>query len=113
MVITQTPLRLSFAGGGSDLAEFYREGAGKVISTAIDKYIFVIVKERFDDKIVLNYSSKEIVDDVSEIKHELIREAMIKTGLKCGLEISTLADIPSEGSGLGSSSALIVGLLNA
>lgn len=113
MVITQTPLRLSFAGGGSDFAEFYRDGAGKVITTAIDKYIFVIVKERFDDKIVLNYSSKEIVDDVSEIKHELIREAMLKTGLKCGVEISTLADIPSEGSGLGSSSALVVGLLNA
>ena len=113
MVITQTPLRLSFAGGGSDFAEFYCDGAGKVISTAIDKYIFVIVKERFDDKIVLNYSSKEIVDEVSEIKHELIREAMLKTGLKCGVEISTLADIPSEGSGLGSSSSLIVGLLNA
>jgi D-glycero-alpha-D-manno-heptose-7-phosphate kinase len=89
------------------------DGAGKVISTAIDKYIFVIVKERFDDKFVLNYSAKEFVDEVSEIKHELIREAMLKTGLKCGVEISTLADIPSEGSGLGSSSSLIVGLLNA
>jgi D-glycero-alpha-D-manno-heptose-7-phosphate kinase len=113
MVITQTPLRLSFAGGGSDLPEFYRQGAGKVISTAIDKYIFVIIKERFDDKIVLNYSQREIVDDVSEISHELIREAMIKSGIKNGVEISTLADIPSEGSGLGSSSSLIVGLLNA
>ena len=113
MIITQTPLRLSFAGGGSDFAEFYREGAGKVLSTAIDKYIFVILKERFDDKIILNYMSKEIVDSVAEIKHELIREAMVVTGLKSGVEISTLADIPSEGSGLGSSSALVVGLLNA
>ncbi len=113
MIITQTPLRLSFAGGGSDLAEFYRDGAGQVLSTAIDKYIFVILKERFDNKIILNYMSKEIVDSVSEIRHELIREAMIKTGLKCGVEISTLADIPSEGSGLGSSSSLVVGLLNA
>jgi D-glycero-alpha-D-manno-heptose-7-phosphate kinase len=113
MIITQTPLRLSFAGGGSDLGEFYRQGAGRVISTAIDKYIFVILKERFDDKIILNYMSKEIVDSVPEIRHELIREAMIKTGLKSGVEISTLADIPSEGSGLGSSSALVVGLLNA
>ncbi len=113
MVITQTPLRLSLAGGGSDLAEFYRDGAGRVISTAIDKYIFVIVKERFDDKIVLNYSRKEIIDDVSEIDHELIREAMLRTGVSRGVEISTLADIPSEGSGLGSSSSLIVGLLNA
>ncbi|MBU0509312.1 GHMP kinase [bacterium] len=113
MVISQTPLRISFAGGGSDLSEFYRDGAGQVISSAIDKYIFVIIKERFDNNIVLNYSSKEIVEDVSEIKHELIREAMIMTGMRRGVEISTLADIPSEGSGLGSSSSLIVGLLNA
>jgi D-glycero-alpha-D-manno-heptose-7-phosphate kinase len=113
MVITQTPLRLSLAGGGSDLAEFYREGAGQVISTAIDKYIFVIVKERFDEKIVLNYSRNETVNDISEIKHELIRECMRMTGLKQGVEISTLGDIPSEGSGLGSSSSLVVGLLNA
>ena len=113
MVITQTPLRLSLAGGGSDLREFYCEGAGKVISTAIDKYIFVIIKERFDEKIVLNYSRNETVSDVQEIKHELIRESMLKTGLNRGVEISTLADIPSEGSGLGSSSSLVVGLLNA
>lgn len=113
MVITQTPLRLSFAGGGSDLADFYLHGAGQVISTAIDKYIFVIIKERFDDKIVLNYSRNETVEDVTEIKHELIRAAMELTGLGRGVEISTLADIPSEGSGLGSSSSLVVGLLNA
>jgi D-glycero-alpha-D-manno-heptose-7-phosphate kinase len=113
MVITQTPLRLSLAGGGTDFAEFYRAGAGEVVSTAIDKFIFVIIKERFDEKIVLNYSRNETVNDISEIKHELIRESMKKTGLKCGVEISTLADIPSEGSGLGSSSSLVVGLLNA
>lgn len=113
MVITQTPLRLSLAGGGSDLSDFYLKGAGQVISTAIDKYIFVIIKERFDDKIVLNYSRNETVDEVSEVKHELIRAAMELTGLGSGVEISTLADIPSEGSGLGSSSSLVVGLLNA
>ena len=113
MVITQTPLRISLAGGGSDFKEFYADGAGRVLSTAIDKYIFVIIKERFDNSIVLNYSNKEIVEDVSQVKHELIREAMMKTSLGRGVEISTLADIPSEGSGLGSSSALIVGLLNA
>ena len=113
MVITQTPLRLSLAGGGSDLHVFYENGAGKVLSTAIDKYIFVIIKERFDDKIVLNYSRNETVSRVDEIQHELIRESMKLTGLKKGVEISTLADIPSEGSGLGSSSSLVVGLLNA
>jgi D-glycero-alpha-D-manno-heptose-7-phosphate kinase len=113
MIITQTPLRLSLAGGGSDLAEFYRDGAGRVISTAIDKYIYVIVKERFDDKIVLNYSRREIVDEVSQVEHDLIREAMLRTGVERGVEITTLADIPSEGSGLGSSSSVVVGLLNA
>ena len=113
MVITQTPLRISFAGGGTDLEEYYRHQDGKVISCTIDKYIFVIIKERFDNRIVLNYSRNETVDHVDEIKHELIREAMKKTGIKRGVEISTLADIPSEGSGLGSSSSLVVGMLNA
>ena len=112
MLITQTPLRISFAGGGTDLEEFYRHEDGKVISCTIDKYVFVIIKERFDNKIILNYSQKEIVDSVDEIKHELIREAMRKTEMGAGVEISTLADVPSEGSGLGSSSSLIVGLLN-
>jgi D-glycero-alpha-D-manno-heptose-7-phosphate kinase len=113
MVITQTPLRISFAGGGTDLEEYYRHQDGKVISCTIDKYIFVIIKERFDNRIVLNYSRNETVDHIDEIKHELIREAMRKTGIDKGVEISTLADIPSEGSGLGSSSSLVVGLLNA
>ena len=113
MVISQTPLRISFVGGGTDLKEFYHETPGSVLSSAIDKYIYVIVKERFDEKIYLNYSEKEIVDDVYEIKHELIREAMIKTGVTSGVEITTLADIPSEGSGLGSSSSVLVGVLHA
>jgi D-glycero-alpha-D-manno-heptose-7-phosphate kinase len=113
MIITQTPLRISLAGGGTDFADFYRQEEGCVLSTAIDKYIYVIVKERFDDKIYINYSRKEIVDHVDGIQHELVREAMRKTGVSEGIEITTLADIPSEGSGLGSSSSLTVGLLNA
>ena len=113
MIITQTPLRISFAGGGTDFADFYREETGRVLSTAIDKFLFVIVKERFDNKIYVNYSQKEIVDSIDDLKHELVREAMRKTGVLEGVEITTLADIPSEGSGLGSSSTLTVGLLNA
>ncbi|MEN8265235.1 MAG: GHMP kinase [Nitrospirota bacterium] len=113
MVISQTPLRISFVGGGTDLKSYYHSEDGMVLSTAIDKYIYVIIKERFDDKIYINYSVKEIVDDVSEIKHVLVREAMKKVGVKSGVEITTLADIPSEGSGLGSSSSVTVGLLNA
>jgi D-glycero-alpha-D-manno-heptose-7-phosphate kinase len=113
MIISQTPLRVSFVGGGTDLKSFYHIEDGMVLSAAIDKYIYVIVKERFDEKIYINYSEKEIVDDVSQIKHDLVREAMKKTGVIRGLEITTLADIPSEGSGLGSSSSVTVGLLNA
>lgn len=113
MIISQTPLRISFLGGGTDLAAFYELEKGCVVSSSIDKYVYVIVKERFDDLIVLNYSQKEIVERVSEIQHELIREAMIKAGIERGVEITTLADIPSKGSGLGSSSSVTVGLLNA
>ncbi|HDN94687.1 MAG TPA: GHMP kinase [Nitrospirae bacterium] len=113
MIISQTPLRISFVGGGTDLKSFYHKEDGMVLSTAIDKYVYVIVKERFDDKIYINYSIKEIVDDVSQIKHQLVREAMKKIGIDKGVEITTLADIPSEGSGLGSSSTVTVGLLNA
>ncbi|MBI4532135.1 MAG: GHMP kinase [Candidatus Latescibacteria bacterium] len=113
MIITQVPLRVSFAGGGTDFEAFYREEPGMVVSSAIDKYVYVIVKERFDERIYINYSKKEIVDSVDEIQHELVREAMRLTGVTQGVEITTLADVPSEGSGLGSSSSLTVGLLHA
>lgn len=113
MVITQTPLRISLAGGGTDLEAFWSREAGAVTSMGIDKFIYVIVKERFDDKIYINYSRKEIVDSVDEIRHDLVREAMRISGIKKGVEITTLADVPSQGSGLGSSSSFTVGLLNA
>lgn len=113
MIITQTPLRISFAGGGTDLKAFYGLHEGAVVSTAIDKYVFVIVKERFDNKIYLNYSTKEIVDSVDDIQHDIFREALRLVGIENGVEITSLADIPSSGSGLGSSSSFTVGLLNA
>ena len=113
MIITQTPLRVSLAGGGTDLKAFYDIESGRTISLAIDKYIFVIVSQRFDAKIYVNYTKKEIVDHVDDLQHELVREAMRITGLSNGVEVTMLADIPSEGSGLGSSSSLTVGLLNA
>ncbi|MCK4821063.1 GHMP kinase, partial [bacterium] len=86
---------------------------GAVLSCTIDKYIYVIIKERFDDLIYVNWTKKEIIDKPSEIEHDLVREAMKKAGIEKGVEITILADIPSEGSGLGSSSSLTVGLLNA
>jgi D-glycero-alpha-D-manno-heptose-7-phosphate kinase len=113
MIISQTPLRISLFGGGTDFYDYYSKHEGVVISTTIDKYIFVIVNERFDDNIVVNYTQKEKVSSVSEIKHELVREALIKTGVEKSVEITMIADIPAEGSGMGSSSSLTVGLLNA
>ncbi len=113
MIIVRTPLRLSFVGGGSDLKAFYEKRDGMVISSAIDKFVYVIVKERFDELIYLNYTEKERVEKVSEIRHDLVRETMRITGVEKGVEITTLADIPSEGSGLGSSSSITVGLLHA
>ena len=113
MIITQTPLRIGLLGGGTDLPDYYREHGGRVLNAAIDKYIYVIVKQRFDDEIYVNYSKKEIVSRVEDLEHELVREAMLMTGVTSGVEITTLADIPSAGSGLGSSSTVTVGLLNA
>jgi len=113
MIITQTPLRISFAGGGTDFPDFYKVDGGCVVSSAIDKYIYVVIKERFDKKIRVGYSKTEMVDSIDDIEHELVRECLRKTGITSGVEISTMADIPSEGSGLGSSSSVTVGLLNA
>ena len=80
MIITQTPLRIGLLGGGTDLPGYYREHGGRVLNCAIDKYVYVIVKQRFDDDIYVNYSKKEIVSRVEDLEHELVREAMQMTG---------------------------------
>ena len=113
MIVTQTPLRVGLVGGGTDLPSYYRQHGGRVLNAAIDKYVYVIVKQRFDDDIYLNYSRKEIVSQVEDVEHDLVREAMHMAGVRSGVEITTLADIPSAGSGLGSSSSVTVGLLHA
>jgi D-glycero-alpha-D-manno-heptose-7-phosphate kinase len=113
MIITRTPLRISFAGGGSDLPAFYQQERGAVVSTAINKYIYITVNPKFDSKIRASYSVTEIVDTVDELQHELIREALNLLGVRQGIEITSISDIPSQGTGLGSSSSYTVGLLNA
>ncbi len=113
MIITRTPLRISFAGGGSDLPAFYEQERGAVVSTAIDKYIYITVNPKFDHKIRASYSVTEIVDSVGQLNHELIREALYLLRIKEGIEITSISDIPSQGTGLGSSSSYTVGLLNA
>jgi D-glycero-alpha-D-manno-heptose-7-phosphate kinase len=113
MIIVQTPLRVSFFGGGTDFPPFYLSEGGAVLSSAIDKYIFVTIKKRFDQKIRVGYTRAEMVDSVDQIQHDLMREAFRKTGITQGVEIVTMGDIPSEGSGLGSSSTVTVGALHA
>lgn len=112
MIISRTPFRISFVGGGSDLSAYYRLRPGAVVSTAIDKYMYVTVNKRFDETIRVSYTKTEIVDSVDQIQHELGREAMKIVGLDGGVEITTIADVPA-GTGLGSSSSVTVGLLHA
>jgi len=115
VIITRTPLRISFAGGGTDLPAVYREleGGGAVASAAIDRYMHVLVNPKFDRSIRVAYSRTENVDRLEDLQHELVREAMRLAGIHEALEIHTISDIPGEGTGLGSSSTLTVGLLNA
>lgn len=112
MIITKTPFRISFIGGGTDLSEFYETTPGVVISTAINKYMYITVKRRFEDTFRISYHKTEIVKRIGEIEHPIVREALRLTGLKQGIEITSIGDIPA-GTGLGSSSSFTVGLLNA
>ena len=113
MILTQTPLRISLVGGGSDMEPFYRRSDGAVVSFAINKYIYVGVNKKFDDDIRVSYFETEIVDDVNKLKHDLVREALKAFNVEKGIEIITMADIPGSGTGLGSSSTLTVGLIRA
>ncbi len=113
MIIVQTPLRISLFGGGTDFPSFFHSEGGAVLSTAIDKYIFVTIKNRFDKKLRIGYTRTEMVDQLDEIQHELMRETLRKTGITEGIEITTIGDIPEAGSGLGSSSTVTVGALHA
>ncbi|VVB62212.1 Galactokinase [uncultured archaeon] len=112
MIISKTPFRISFAGGLSDIKEYYEKDYGAVTSTTINKYIYITVNKKFDNKIRISYSKTEIVKNIKEITHPIIREALKLTKLDSGLEITSIGDVPS-GTGLGSSSSFTVGLLNA
>ena len=113
MIISRTPLRVSLVGGGSDLQAFYQHEPGAVVTTAIRKYIYITVNRKFDSKIRASYSVTEIVDALDDVQHELIRESLRLLGIDGGIEITSISDIPSQGTGLGSSSSYTVGLLAA
>ena len=112
MIITKSPFRISFAGGGSDMASFYRREHGAVLSSSIDKFVYIAVHRYFEKGFLLKYSRTETVREIGEIQHSLIRECLGICDCKEDLEITSFADIPSSGSGLGSSSAFCVGLIN-
>lgn len=113
MIITRTPFRVSFVGGGSDLREFYyKNGYGAVVSTAINRYMYIVIHPYFHDKIRLKYSKTEDVENIDEIQHPIVRECLKKVQVEKGIEITSFADVPA-GTGLGSSSSFTVGLLNA
>jgi D-glycero-alpha-D-manno-heptose-7-phosphate kinase len=113
MIISKTPFRMSFVGGGSDLASFYERSEGAVLSVAIDKFMYIWLNKKFDRDIRISYSQTENVASIEEINHPIVREALKKLSIDGGIEIASIADIPSKGTGLGSSSAYAVGLLNA
>lgn len=112
MIISRTPFRISLAGGGTDLKEFYRHEPGAVLSFAIDKYMYITVNRYFDDSIFLKYSKSELVASARQIRHPLWRECLIQSGLHRAIEMTSMADIPG-GTGLGSSSSFTVGTLHA
>lgn len=112
MIITRTPFRVSFGGGGTDIKDFYHIEPGAITGTTIRKHMYITVNKRFDESIRVSYSKTEIVENVERIRHPLVREALKLVGITSGIEIVSIADIPS-GTGLGSSSSFTVGLLNA
>src|SRR6516164_567015 len=112
MIISQTPYRVSFAGGGTDLPAFYQNDYGAVLSTTIDQHMYVTIHRRFEPTIRVSYSRTEMAGTLDEVQHELVREAMRQVEIDEPLEITTIGDVPA-GTGMGSSSSLTVGLLNA
>ncbi len=112
MIVSRAPFRFSLGGGGTDLPAYYRDHGGFVVTSAIDSYMYVTANQRFYPSIRLAYSETEIVDDVAQIRHPIFREALKMAGIASGIELTSVADLPSN-SGLGSSSSFTVALLNA
>jgi D-glycero-alpha-D-manno-heptose-7-phosphate kinase len=112
MIVTRTPVRIPLGGGGTDLPSYYTQYGGFLISAAIDKYIYITLNKRFEKSIRVSYSATEIVDEVEQIQHPIVREALRLLKIESGIEITSIADVPSK-TGLGTSSAFTVGLLNA
>lgn len=112
MIITQTPYRVSFAGGGTDLPAYYEQEYGAVLSTTVNAHMYVTVSPRFEPTVRISYTKTEITEGIEGLQHEIARESLRMTGFSRHIEITTIGDVPA-GTGMGSSSSLTVGLLNA
>lgn len=113
MIITRTPLRISLVGGGTDLPSFYARHGGAVVSFTIDKYVYIAANRPFENKLRISYSKTENVVFSKDVKHELVKACLERMGITHRIEVVSISDIPGKGTGLGSSSAFTVGLLNA
>jgi D-glycero-alpha-D-manno-heptose-7-phosphate kinase len=113
MIVSKTPFRISFFGGGSDLPSYYMQEEGCVISTSIDKYLYITTSKKFDQSIRLSYSVTENVSETKHLQHDIVRNILEVFKVKTGIEITSVSDLPSNGTGMGSSSAFAVGLINS
>lgn len=113
MILTRVPLRISLLGGGTDIRDFFNSHGGAVLSMSINKYVYVCLNKSFDDRVRVSYSKTEVVNNVNELEHDIIRESLKMYGIEKGIEVVTISDVPGVGTGLGSSSALAVGMMVA
>jgi D-glycero-alpha-D-manno-heptose-7-phosphate kinase len=113
MIVTKTPFRISFFGGGSDLPSFYQKSSGMVVSATIDRYLYISLNKKFDDSIRVSYSVTENVSDIDQLKHDIVKHTLKYFNITNGLELASISDLPSNGTGMGASSAFAVGLIKA
>lgn len=113
MIVSKTPFRISFFGGGSDLPSYYNQSPGMVVSATIDKYLYISLNKKFDDSIRVSYSTTENVNNVDELNHDIVRHTLKYFDVTRGIELASISDLPSNGTGMGASSAFAVGLIKA
>lgn len=113
MIVSKTPFRISFFGGGSDLFSYYNQSPGLVVSATIDKYLYISLNKKFDDSIRLSYSVTENVNDIDHLKHDIVKHTLRYFDIAKSIEIASISDLPSNGTGMGASSAFAVGLIKA
>jgi D-glycero-alpha-D-manno-heptose-7-phosphate kinase len=113
MIVSKTPFRISFFGGGSDLPSYYNQTPGMVVSVTIDKYLYISLNKKFDDSIRVSYSVTENVNNVDNLNHDIVKHTLKYFDINKGIELASISDLPSNGTGMGASSAFAVGLIKA